>query len=175
GGEFGSVTGAAVGESRHHVGTVLTLTAVPTAAGSFYGWLDGRGNFRSNQLSFQTKMMDSDSVTAVFAAKDSYLVRRGSAFYTAAGGGLARALQDAQHGDKLMLLENQTLTANATVPAGVSLYIPYDRSYDEDGSADGASTIKPGDTNKASLVLAEANQVYRTLTINAGVTLTIQG
>ena len=114
-----------------------------------------------------------ESLKAVFAQDDSYVARRNDEFYTDADGGLAQALADAEAGDIVVMLEDQTLTADTAIPARVKLYIPYCEDFDADGSADGVTTS--GSIYQASPRIATSDKTYRTLAIDSGVTLTVDG
>lgn len=115
----------------------------------------------------------SEPLKAVFAQDDSYVARRNDEFYTDADGGLAQALADAEAGDIIVMLGDQTLTADTAILAGVKLYIPYCEDFDADGSADGVTTSDS--IYQASPRIATSDKTYRTLTIDSGVTLTVNG
>ena len=77
---------------------------------------------------------------------------------------VASALSSARSGHTVMLIADAALTSSAEVKSGVTLLVPYKNANEatEDGTADNASKIFGTD-------------VYRTLTINQGVTLTVKG
>lgn len=76
---------------------------------------------------------------------------------------LEAALAAAASGDTVILTADYTLTADVTVPSGVTLLIPYDETYSA-GTQDYVV--------KASGVMGEA---YVTLTVPSGSTLTVNG
>jgi len=154
-------------------GDTVTLTAVPENGGRFYGWVDGRDNFLTNNTTYSFTISSDTTLKAVFAQDGSYVARRNGVFYTDADGGLAQALDDARTGDIIVMLEDQELEEDATVPAGVKLYIPYSADFDADGNADGVTTS--GSYYQASKTIATAAKTYRTLTINSGVALLVNG
>ncbi|MEG1500953.1 MAG: hypothetical protein RR396_03275, partial [Clostridiales bacterium] len=174
GSEYGKVTGAETGENSFLAGTKLKLTAQATDGNRFYGWINSGGRFISSDPVYAYTVASDAALTAVFAPNGTYAARRNGQFYTVADGGLAKALADAKPNDNLMLLENQTLSANAMLPLGATLYIPYDESYDRDGSADGMAPS--GDIlGNAAMQIADQSKLYRMLTIDPGVNLTVKG
>lgn len=181
GGEYGSVTdgnsNTYSGESHlisYNAGdaVVLTATVTPETGGRFYGWIDGSGNFLTTADTLSFTISSDIALKAVFALDGSYVARRNDIFYTEADGGLAQALADAQQGDSIVMLENQRLSADAVVPNGAKLYIPYSVQFDVDGNADGVTTAG---IYQASAKIATSEMTYRALTIDSGVTLTVNG
>ncbi len=94
-------------------------------------------------------------------------------FYSEADGGLAKALADADTGDTVILLDDYRLTENLTIPSDVKLYIPFSDEFVTSGYADGVTTV--GDYCQASKTIATPDKTYRTLTIDEGVKLIIDG
>lgn len=151
----GDVTGA----GSYEAGTAVTLTAQPKDGCQFYGWVDAAGTFLSDQLEY-TQVVNTDTVIkAEFAPAETYEARRGSTFYTS----LTEALAANKKSD-IFLLKDTTLTENAEIPSGVTLYIPYEEHYTTDYKNGGVS-----DENKITAT------PFRLLTINSGVTLTVNG
>ncbi len=178
--EYGYVTDAdnntySSGQStiNYNSGDTVALTAIPEAGRRFYGWVDGNGKFLTTDETYSFTISSDITLKAVFGLDGSYVARCNGVFYTDIDGGLAQALADAEPGDILVILENQTLSADAAVPANVRLYIPYSANFDEDGNADGITTS--GSPYQASTRIATSDKTYRTLTINSGVTLTVNG
>lgn len=157
---------------NYESGDIVEFTAVPEDGARFYGWVDGDGRFLTTDETYSFMISSDTSLKAVFAADGHYAAHRNGTFYTEDEGGLAQALTDAQPGDIISMLENQTLSEDATVPSGAILYIPYSATFDSDGNADGS---KDAGLYNASTKIATAAKTYRTLTINSGVTLTVNG
>lgn len=85
--------------------------------------------------------------------------RRGSTFYTS----LTEALAAKKKSD-IFLLKDTTLTEDAEIPTGVTLYIPYEEHYTTD--------YKNGGVSNDNKITATP---FRLLTVNSGVTLTVNG
>lgn len=151
----GDVTGA----GSYEAGTTVTLKALPKDGCQFYGWVDAAGTFLSDQLEY-TQVVNTDTVIkAEFAPAGTYEARRGSTFYTS----LTEALVDNKRSD-IFLLKDTTLTEDAEIPSGVTLYIPYEEHYTTDYKNGGISS-----DNKITAT------PFRLLTVNSGVTLTVNG
>ena len=153
-------------------GDIVKLTAVPEEGARFYGWVDGKGKFLTTDETYSFMISSDTRLKAVFAADGYYAAHRNGKFYTDNEGGLAKALADAQPGDIISMLENQTLSEDATVPSDAILYIPYSATFDPNGNADGS---KEAGLYIASTKMATDAKTYRTLTIDSDVTLTING
>lgn len=162
-----------VNDISYDSGETVSLTAVPGAGKRFYGWVDGNSQLLSTDKEYSFLISTNTSLTAMFAPEGHYAARLNGVFYTTAGGGLWTALDQAEPGDNVVMLENHTMTRDVTIPAGVKLYIPYNAEIDEDGNADGVTTS--GSLYQASTKIATSTKTYRTLTINEDVTLTILG
>lgn len=163
----------AVNTIDYESGDTVTLTAVPVAGSRFYGWVDGDGKFIGTNKTCSFVISANTALTAVFAQESGFAAHRNGVFYTMNDGGLPEALADAVSGDIVVMLENHTFSSNVTIPAGVKLYIPYGPDFDADGSADGVTT--QGSPYQASINIAPSSKTYRTLTINEGVTITVNG
>lgn len=151
----GDVTGA----GSYEAGTTVTLKALPKDGCQFYGWVDAAGTFLSDQLEY-TQVVNTDTVIkAEFAPAGTYEARRGSTFYTS----LTEALAAKKKSD-IFLLKDTTLTEDAEIPSGVTLYIPYEEHYTTD--------YKNGGISSANKITATP---FRLLTVNSGVTLTVNG
>ena len=157
---------------NYESGDIVKLTAVPEEGARFYGWVDGDGKFLTTDETYSFMISSDTSLRAVFAADGYYAAQRNGEFYTFADGGLTKALADAQPGDIISVLENQTLLDDATVPSDAILYIPYSATFDPDGNADGS---KDAGLYNASTKIATADKTYRTLTIDSDVTLMVHG
>lgn len=155
-------------------GDMVSLTAVPLVGNRFYGWVDESNRFLSTDMTHTFRISKDTSLKAVFAPEGYYSFHHNGTFFTAeSGSDLWTVLGSANSGDLVVMLENHTMTADVTIPAGVKLYIPYNAEFDEDGNEDGVTT--PGSPYLASPKIATPDKTYRTLTIENGATLTING
>lgn len=151
----GDVTGA----GSYKAGTAVTLTAQPNDGCQFYGWVDDAGTFLSDRPEYGVSVNNDMTIRAEFALEGAYEARRGSTFYTS----LTEALADDKRSD-IFLLKDTTLTKDAEIPTGVTLYIPYEEHYTTD--------YKNGGISVEDKITATA---YRTLTVEKNVTLTVDG
>ena len=99
------------------------------------------------------------TIRAEFASEGAYEARRGSTFYTS----LTEALAANKRSD-VFLLKDTTLTEDTEIPTGVTLYIPYEEHYTTD--------YKNGGVSNDNKITATP---FRLLTVNSGVTLTVNG
>ena len=147
-------------KETYQAGDSATLTAVPNAGCQFYGWVDAAGTFLSDELTYSMTVNNNMKVSAVFAQTGTYEARRGSVFFES----LSLALTDARSGSTVFLLKDTTLTKDAEIPSGVTLYIPYEAHYTTD--------YKNGGVSNDNKITATP---FRLLTVNSGVTLTVNG
>ena len=158
--EGGTITGV---PSTTYAGARYRLLARPNSGYEFYGWIEKTtGAFWGieNELTFIASQ--PYQIEAVFAPTGSYAAGRGTEFYT----DLAAALADARSGETVRMYQDATLTADATVPSGVTLLVPC--KADDTGYQNEKYNYDNPDT-------ANRKAVYRTLTIAEGATLTING
>ena len=151
----GDVTGA----GSYEAGTAVTLTALPKDGCQFYGWVAEAGTFLSDRPEYEVSVNNDMTIRAEFASEGAYEARRGSTFYTS----LTEALAANKKSD-IFLLKDTTLTEDAEIPSGVTLYIPYEEHYTTNYKNGGVS-----DDNKITAT------PFRLLTVNSGVTLTVNG
>ena len=151
----GDVTGA----GSYEAGTAVTLTAQPKEGCQFYGWVDAAGTFLSDRPEYGVSVNNDMTIRAEFASEGAYEARRGSTFYTS----LTEALAANKKSD-IFLLKDTTLTEDAEIPTGVTLYIPYEEHCTTDHKNGGVSN-----DNKITAT------PFRLLTVNSGVTLTVNG
>lgn len=151
----GDVTGA----GSYEAGTAVKLTAQPKDGCQFYGWVDDAGTFLSDRPEYEVSVNNDMTIRAEFASEGAYEARRGSTFYTS----LTEALAANKKSD-IFLLKDTTLTEDAEIPSGVTLYIPYEEHYTTD--------YKNGGISNDDKITATP---FRLLTVNSGVTLTVNG
>ena len=151
----GDITGA----GSYEAGTTVTLKALPKDGCQFYGWVDDAGTFLSDRPEYGVSVNNDMTIRAEFALEGAYEARRGSTFYTS----LTEALAANKRSD-IFLLKDTTLTEDAEIPTGVTLYIPYEEHYTTDYK-------NGGDSNDNKITATP----FRLLTVNSGVTLTVNG
>lgn len=151
----GDVTGA----GSYEAGSAVKLTALPKDGCQFYGWVDAAGTFLSDRPEYEVSVNNDMTIRAEFASEGAYEARRGSTFYTS----LTEALAANKKSD-IFLLKDTTLTEDAEIPTGVTLYIPYEEHCTTDHKNGGVSN-----DNKITAT------PFRLLTVNSGVTLTVNG
>lgn len=117
----------------------------------------------------EAKLDGNSQYTAVFAPEGSYAVRVNTSFY-GADDDLADIISTAVSGDMIEILSDVTLTADATVKKGVTLYVPFRPNI---GSEDEASGKYRAFNGTAHQVVQNAD--YVTLTIPSEVELTVKG
>ena len=152
---YGTVTGA----GKYEAGEDAKLTAEPKEGCQFYGWVDDAGTFLSDRPEYGVSVNNDMTIRAEFALEGAYEARRGSTFYPS----LTKALTDNKRSD-IFLLKDTTLTEDAEIPSGVTLYIPYEEHY--------TTYYKNGGVSKDNKITATP---FRLLTVNSGVTLTVNG
>lgn len=157
--DYDETCGDVTGAGSYEAGTAVTLTAQPKKDCQFYGWVDAAGTFLSDLPEYEVSVNNDMTIHAKFASEGAYEARRGSTFYTS----LTEALTAKKKGD-IFLLKDTTLTEDAEIPTGVTLYIPYEEHYTTD--------YKNGGISNDDKITATP---FRLLTVNSGVTLTVNG
>lgn len=157
--DYDETCGDVTGAGSYEAGTAVTLTAQPKKDCQFYGWVDAAGTFLSDLPEYEVSVNNDMTIHAKFASEGAYEARRGSTFYTS----LTEALTAKKKGD-IFLLKDTTLTEDAEIPTGVTLYIPYEEHYTTDYKNGGVSS-----DNKITAT------PFRLLTVDSGVTLTVNG
>lgn len=117
----------------------------------------------------EAKLDGNSQYTALFAPEDSYAIRVNSSFYGAADD-LATVINSAVSGDVIEILSDVTLTDDATVKKGVTLYVPFRANIGAEDEAGGKYRAFNGTANQVV-----QNADYVTLTIPSGVELTVKG
>ena len=157
---YGTVTGN-IGKVA--AGTTVTLAATPKEGCAFYGW-QVNGTTISLDAIYTFAAAEDISLTALFAPQGTYLARIGMTFYPT----LEAAFSAAENGESktVILLEDTAVSEDLTIPAGVTLVVPFSAS-DETGYQEGtAACARPTIATRAA---------FRKLTVAAGKTLTVNG
>ena len=163
------------GSSQPVPGDGVVLTATPVSGATFLGWIEkSTGKLYSSAASFALKpTADTTEVEAVFVTTAS------DAAWFAAGGGshlfdsLTNACSHASSSSikTIVLMNNGTLPAgDYTIPAGVTLLIPFD-----DANTLYTTNHKDAGGLVAGSVAAASKEPYRTLTMESGASITVNG
>ena len=140
--------------------TKYTFTAIPDPEYNFVGWyVDGQK--RSEVLTFETGFTDSCTVVAQFVSKNAALFKTGGELFYDLNEAVAYAQVNSQ--DKITLESNGKITGHYTIPAGITLLIPFD---------DGGTVYreKPGYVNTE-----ETPKAYRILTMAPNSSIMVDG
>ena len=175
--------GTAVADMNYaQAGETVTLTATTLSGGQFYGWLNTADNtILSLDASYSFTALENMTIVGVFGAAGSFVARIGGTYYTA----LDAAVAAAQNGDTVVLTGDATVSADLTIPTGVTLLIPYaadktsvngadsDRPWANTASAASASPqiTAPGTNVSYTLTVAD----YASITVANGAKLIVGG
>lgn len=164
----GTVQGIAPGETVCSIGETKTLIAKPDEGYRFLGWVDENNNLLSMADTYSFVVRENRSITPLFIDPSNLVAQAGNQCFD----DLQTALDSLQEtGGVVRLLQDVILSGDLSVPAGVTLLLPcsegdvgYDplTGYNPDGTAKSP--------NKGAMV-----DLYRTLTVPEGITLTVEG
>ena len=142
-----------------------TLTATVNDGYTFYGWADSvSGELVSINKTYVATVTSNVSYTAIIEPNGTYTARINGNFYQT----LEEALTAANEGvtGDLILYKDVTFDKDSTIPEGIHLIVPYSATdttgYGELGNEDRVSWNVGVDP-------------YITVTVNSGVTLTVDG
>lgn len=159
------------------IGSTYRLTATAQENYQFYGWVkysteNGAAYQPLTDGKLDVVVDDSSYYVPVFAARNAYYLRSGTNFY-AADTPLKNLLESAADGEVFVLLDNYTLTEDVTIPAGVTLYVPFRAEW---GKEEDAGKYHLCDkTKKASGAgIADEDETYIRLTVDDR-TMTVNG
>lgn len=140
--------------------TEYTFTAVPDPEYNFVGWyVDGQK--RSEDPTFKTGFTDSCTVEAQFVSKNAALFKTGGELFYDLNKAVAYAQEVGQQ--EITLESNGKITGHYTIPAGITLLIPFDE-------AETLYAAKP-----ESMKDYVTPSVFRKLTMEPGSSITVDG
>ena len=142
-----------------------TLTATVNDGYTFYGWADSvSGELVSINKTYVATVTSNVSYTAIIEPNGTYTARINGNFYQT----LEEALTAANEGvtGDLILYKDVTFDKDSTIPEGIHLIVPY--------SATDTTGYKEGG-NKDRVSWNVGVDPYITVTVNSGVTLTVDG
>ena len=157
--------GTVTGGGQFFAGTEITLTATPAEGCSFFGWQEN-GKLLGTEPTYTFVAGADRTITALFGLTAETVVQNiatGSIYSS-----LSDAMNAAQTDDTFVIVHDCEVTENVTIPKGVKLYVPYDATFDEDGSKDGTTA------NSGTAFASEA-QTYRRMTVASDANLTVRG
>ena len=153
----------------------FTLTATPAEGYAFAGWYftpeGGTEAFYSGSATYTgASFATGGTLTAKFEDASLGVWKVGDAKFS----DLSVALAAAQSGSvkTVIPLQDLTIDKNCTVPAGVTLLIPFDASFTSYGASPKSYEVPSDGVSDAARPLPKP---YRTVTIADGVTVTVYG
>ena len=150
-------------------GTEYALAATPASGYVFFGWYDEiSGSYVSYDAAYTHTAAADATIIPTFVSSTTALFGVGAARFdnlTEAG-----AYAAAGSTKTIVLLNNGTVSGNHTIPAGVTLLVPFD-------SSNTLYTTEPAHTNNNLFDTASWVQptAYRTLTLASDANITVNG
>lgn len=138
------------------------VEATPAGGYRFKGWYDVNTGTCINTNAKATLSFDSNcTITARFRSKDLASFETGGQRFDDLNDAVAYAQANRQ--DKITLAEDGSISGTYTIPAGITLLIPFDE----------AGTLYT--TTPAYTTTAGTQEAYKTLTMAAGSSITVNG
>ena len=171
--EYGTVSGDNLNQLVPE-GSKQTYTATAKNGGQFYGWFDSSGKLLSLETTYTCVAKSGLALVAKFdkAAGDyeAWNMDKGEL------GELAAVVQAARSGDTVLLTRDTTLSTDLTIPAGVTLVVPCTEDDRGNDSVRGEAAVgEPPCGSGVGKKWGREGTLYRTLTIESGKTLTVNG
>ena len=142
--------------------TAYQLEATPAEGYRFKGWYDVASGKCISTDAMTALNFDSDrTITARFVSKELALFETGGQIFDDLNEAVAYAQTNGQ--SKITLATDGSIRGTYTIPAGITLLVPFDE----------AGTLYT--TTPAFTTAAETQKAYRTLTMAAGSSITVDG
>ena len=142
--------------------TAYQVVATPTAGYQFMGWYDvSNEKYISTSAKAALNIDSNCTITARFASKTAALFETGGQRFDDLGDAVSYAQANGQ--SKITLATDGSISGTYTIPAGITLLIP----FDEAGTL---YTDAP-----AAIRTAPASKPFRTLTMSDGASITVNG
>ena len=162
---FYTVDGEAITEESSKTQSSLTayqLVATPDSGYQFLGWYSiTLGKYISTDAATSLNIDSDCTITARFASKTAALFETGGQRFDDLGDAVSYAQANSQ--SKITLATDGSISGTYTIPTGITLLIPFDE----------AGTLYT--TTPAYTTTAETQKAYRTLTMAAGSSITVNG
>ena len=142
-----------------------SVAATPLSGYKFVCWYNvTEDKYISTAATASLNIEKDCTITAIFAPTDSAVFEVGGKVFGTLDSAISYA--QANQKEKITLLSDGTLTGNYTIPSGITLLIPFDTV----GTLyrDTPAYVQEGKT-------AEAQKPFRTLTMAAGASITVNG
>ena len=180
--DFGSISASWTGGSLTNGGEVdkgatVTFTANP-GNGQFYYWKYADGTFISASNTISITADEDKNVVAEIRQKDYYKVYIGNSYYQS-----LESLVSAGHTSGTAVVipteEGTTVTGNVTIPASMTLLVPYTNYLNASQTSADGRALGEGESHRPTWVIDRETGTYdyrySHLIINAGASLTING
>ncbi len=171
--EYGTVNGDNLNQSVPE-GSKQTYTAKAQSGGQFYGWFDGSGKLLSLETTYTCVAKSGLALVAKFDKAGTYIVRNlnTNQIYS----DLGAAIGAVNSGETLILLEDVTVSGDIAIPEGVTLVVPCTEDDRGNDSVRGEAAVgEPPCGTGVGAKWGREGTLYRTLTIESGKTLTVNG
>ena len=142
--------------------TAYQVVATPADGYQFLGWYDvSNEKYISTSAKAALNIENDCTITARFASKTAALFETGGQRFDDLGDAVSYAQANGQ--SKITLATDGSISGNYTIPAGITLLIPFD-------AAGTLYTDAP-----AAIRTAPASKPFRTLTMSEGTSITVNG
>lgn len=142
--------------------TAYQVVATPAAGYQFMGWYDvSNEKYISTSAKAALNIENDCTITARFASKTAALFETGGQRFDDLGDAVSYAQANSQ--SKITLATDGSISGTYTIPAGITLLIP----FDEAGTL---YTDAP-----AAIQTTPASKAFRTLTMSEGTSITVNG
>ena len=160
-----TVDGKAITEAYSNTQSSMTayqVEATPADGYQFMGWYDvSNEKYISTSAKAALNIENDCTITARFASKTAALFETGGQRFDDLGDAVSYAQANKQ--TKITLASDGSISGNYTIPAGITLLIPFD-------AAGTLYTDAP-----AAIRTTPASKPFRTLTMSAGASITVNG
>ena len=142
--------------------TAYQVVATPTDGYQFMGWYNvSNGKYISTSAKTALKIDSNCTITARFASKTAALFETGGQPFDDLNEAVAYAQKTRQ--TKITLVSDGSISGNYTIPAGITLLVPFDEAGTLYTDAPAAIRTTP------------ASKPFRTLTMSEGTSITVNG